>query len=80
MEPEAILDSRWVKKGSKFIEESLVKWRRLHAEDATWENTAALRDKFQDMDLEDKDPVKEGSIDRPRRSGRTVRKNPKYVG
>ncbi|KAA8525489.1 hypothetical protein F0562_007344 [Nyssa sinensis] len=80
MAPEAILDSRWVKKGSKFIEESLVKWRRLPVKEATWENIAALRDKFQAMDLEDKDLVNEGSIDRPRRSGRTVRKNPKYMG
>ncbi|KAA8520754.1 hypothetical protein F0562_014974 [Nyssa sinensis] len=69
MEPEAILDGRWVKKGSQFIAESLVKWRSLPAEEATWENTAALRDKFQAMDLEDKDPVNERSIDRPRRSG-----------
>ena len=29
MEPEVILDTRWVKKGSKFIEESLVKWREM---------------------------------------------------
>lgn len=29
MEPEAILDTRWVKGGPNFIEESLVKWRSL---------------------------------------------------
>ncbi|GKC04118.1 transposon ty3-I gag-pol polyprotein [Tanacetum coccineum] len=27
--PEALLDTRWVKKGSKFVEESLVQWRGL---------------------------------------------------
>ncbi|XP_010255217.1 PREDICTED: uncharacterized protein LOC104595968 [Nelumbo nucifera] len=35
-EPVAILDTRWVKKGSTFVEESLVQWKNLPNEDATW--------------------------------------------
>ncbi|KAJ0014821.1 hypothetical protein Pint_21564 [Pistacia integerrima] len=35
IEPEAILDTHWVKRGAKFSEESLVKWRILTIEDAT---------------------------------------------
>ena len=31
MEPEVILDTRWVKREFKFIEESLVQWKRLHS-------------------------------------------------
>lgn len=39
MEKKAILENFWVKKRSNFIEESLVKWCRLLAEEATWEKT-----------------------------------------
>jgi hypothetical protein len=39
MEPEVILDTRWVKREFKFIEESLVQWKRLPLDDATWEKT-----------------------------------------
>ncbi|KAH7570552.1 hypothetical protein JRO89_XS05G0131600 [Xanthoceras sorbifolium] len=37
------------------------------SKDATWESTAELRERFQHMDLEDKDPVKKGGIDKPPR-------------
>ncbi|RVW78150.1 hypothetical protein CK203_049702 [Vitis vinifera] len=36
VELEKILDTRWIKQGEKFIEERLVKWKRLPTEDATW--------------------------------------------
>ncbi|CAL1395604.1 unnamed protein product [Linum trigynum] len=52
--PETILDTRWVRRGNKFIEESLVKWHSLPREDSTWEHTAALFDHFDDHSLEDK--------------------------
>lgn len=39
IEPETILDTRWIKQGNKFIEESLVKWKQLPKEDATWEDS-----------------------------------------
>jgi len=35
MEHEVLLYTRWVKRGSKFIEESLVKWKRLPVDDGT---------------------------------------------
>ncbi|KAF2284990.1 hypothetical protein GH714_034151 [Hevea brasiliensis] len=35
-EPEAVLDTRWVKKGSKLVEQSLIKWKHLPTEEATW--------------------------------------------
>ncbi|RVW71429.1 Transposon Ty3-I Gag-Pol polyprotein [Vitis vinifera] len=64
VEPEKILDTRWIKQGEKFIEERLVKWKRLPTEDATWEATALLHNQFPSLDLEDKYPLG-GSIDRP---------------
>ncbi|RVW17875.1 Transposon Ty3-I Gag-Pol polyprotein [Vitis vinifera] len=68
MEPEAILDTRWVKKGSSFVEESLVQWKKLPKEDATWENTQELRNKYINLNLEDKVQLKEGGNDKLRRS------------
>ncbi|KAL5565238.1 hypothetical protein UlMin_028402 [Ulmus minor] len=79
VEPEQILDTRWFKQGDKFVEESLVKWKQLPTEDATWEDTTLLHNQFPYLDLEDKDPIGEGSNVRPRRSARTPMKNPKYL-
>ncbi|KAA8543343.1 hypothetical protein F0562_021162 [Nyssa sinensis] len=79
IEPEEIIDTRWIKKGGKFLEESLVKWKRLPIEDATWENAAELQDKFLDLNLEDKVPVKVGDIDKSRRSRRVSQPNQKYL-
>ncbi|KAL5779345.1 hypothetical protein ACOSQ2_010082 [Xanthoceras sorbifolium] len=42
VELKAILDTRWVKKGKNIIEESLVQWKKLPIEDATWENIQEL--------------------------------------
>lgn len=42
LEPQQILDTRWVKQGNKFEEESLIQWQRLPAEEATWEPTKLL--------------------------------------
>ena len=54
IEPEAILNRRWVKKGSHSIEECLVKWKWLPKDDTTQENTQDIREKFGNMNLEDK--------------------------
>jgi len=58
------------------------KRKRLPRDDATWENTQELRDKFMNFNLEDKVCVTMGSIDEPRseprRSARVAVKNPKY--
>ncbi|KAL6349709.1 hypothetical protein AAG906_041116 [Vitis piasezkii] len=63
----------------KFFEECLVKWKNLPVEDATWENAAELHDRFPDLNLEDKVPVKVGGIDKPRRTHRVSRPNQKYL-
>jgi hypothetical protein len=61
------------------MEESLVKWKQLPADDATWEDTTLLHTQFPSLNLEDKVPVREGSIDRLRRSERIPKKNPKFL-
>lgn len=35
VEPKSILETPWIKQGKKFIEESMVKWKRLPTKDAT---------------------------------------------
>ena len=79
IEPAEIIDTRWFKKEGKFFEECLVKWKNLPVEDATWENAAELHDRFPDLNLEDKVPVKVGGIDKPRRTHRVSRPNQKYL-
>ena len=79
LEPEGILDTHWVKKGSRIFEESLVKWKRLPLDDATWEDTKMLRDRFINVNLEDKVPVQDRGIDEPRRSQRVPKKNPMFI-
>ena len=79
MKPETILDTRWVKKRSRFVEESLVKWKHLPLDDATWEANQVLRDCFINVNLEDKVPVVDEGIDKPRRSQRVPKKNPRFL-
>lgn len=82
IEPKAILDTRWVKRGPKFSEESLVKLRMLVAEDAMWESTEELLQRFPNWDPEDKHPLGGGSNDKTlnglRRSQCAIKRNPKY--
>ncbi|KAL6313652.1 hypothetical protein AAG906_010070 [Vitis piasezkii] len=66
-------------KGSRIFEESLVKWKRLPLDDATWEDTKMLRDRFINVNLEDKVPVQDRGIDEPRRSQRVPKKNPRFI-
>ncbi|KAA8532224.1 hypothetical protein F0562_032251 [Nyssa sinensis] len=80
LEPQHILDTRWVKQGSTFVKESLVQWKHLPIEEATWENTPLLLDQFSNVDLEDKNPSGGGSVDEPRRSAKLPKPNPKYQG
>ena len=35
LEPQQILDTRWIKRGDTFMEESLVHWKHLPHEEAT---------------------------------------------
>lgn len=78
LEPQQILNTRWVKRGNKFEEESLVQWQRLPAEEATWEPTQSLVDQFPHVNLGDKVSLDGGGIVKPRRSERGRRPNPKY--
>ncbi|RVW76748.1 Transposon Tf2-12 polyprotein [Vitis vinifera] len=77
--PEKVVNTRWIKRGTKFIEESLVQWKNLPVEDATWEDTQMLKHQFSTLNLEDKVPLMGGSIDTPRRSSRIPKKNPKFL-
>ncbi|RVX01241.1 hypothetical protein CK203_036133 [Vitis vinifera] len=75
-----ILDTHWVKRGNKFEEESLVQWKRLPVEEATWETTQSLIEQFPHMDLGDKVSLDGGGIVKPRQSERGHKPNPKYLG
>jgi len=79
LEPQMILDTRWIKHGGHIIEESLVHWKNLPTDDATWEPTEQLLAKFSLTILEDKDILPRGSNDRPRRSTRSLKPNLKYL-
>ncbi|KAK6911287.1 hypothetical protein RJ641_023380 [Dillenia turbinata] len=52
VEPEAILDARWIKRGTRLVQESLINWKRLPIEDATWDLSQEVQDRF--MNLKDK--------------------------
>jgi hypothetical protein len=77
---KTILDCRWLKQRKHLVAESLVQWKHLPAEDATWEPINQLRELFPTLNLEDKVPFYGGGVDRPRRSERGLKPNPKYLG
>ncbi|KAL6322783.1 hypothetical protein AAG906_019052 [Vitis piasezkii] len=62
LEPQHILDTRWVKRGNKFEEENLIQWKHLPIEDATWETNQSLLERFPPMDLGDKRPLNDGGL------------------
>lgn len=35
LEPDGIIDTRWLKRGGKLIEQSLVRWKKLPSEEVT---------------------------------------------
>ena len=53
-EPKWILDIRWIKVGRQTVQEALVHWHGLNADDATWERLADLELQFPNSKLEDK--------------------------
>ncbi|KAL6342714.1 hypothetical protein AAG906_013120 [Vitis piasezkii] len=79
LEPQQILDTRWIKRGDTFMEESLVHWKHLPHEEATWESTDTLCHQFPHLMLEDKHPLHGVGNDKPRRSCRTPRPNSRYM-
>jgi hypothetical protein len=79
LQPQNVRDFRWVKRGAKYVTEALVQWKHMPPEDATWEEVTCLAQQFPDFDLEDKDRVPGGAIDRdPIRKSRIRTPNPKY--
>lgn len=72
---EAILDSRWIKRGSKIVAKHLIKWKHLPIEDATWEDDTTVSRRF--LNLEGKVPPKGESIDEIRRFVCPCAVNPK---
>ena len=62
LEPQHILDTRWVKQGNRFNLEHLVQWHRLPVEESTWEDATVLRQQFPQLDLEDKVPLHGGIL------------------
>ena len=80
LEPAEILVTRWLKRGGKFIEQSLVRWNKLPSEEATWEDSTVIQQQFPSMTLEDKGHLPGGGIDRqPRRSTRVSKPSSKLV-
>jgi len=60
LSPESILDSRTITKGAHQVLQFLIKWQGLPLEDATWEDSHSLRQRFPDLNLEDKVHLHEG--------------------
>lgn len=79
IEPKAIIDTLWIKTGRKCFAESLVKWKHLPNEEATWENAAELQEKFLELNLKDKVPVQVRGNDKPRRSQHVSWPSQKYL-
>jgi hypothetical protein len=77
--PQAVIDHHWIKQGAQIVEESLVHWKYLPVEEATWVSTKQLLELFPDVNLGDKVARDRGGIDKPRRSTRAIRPNSKYV-
>ena len=46
LQPESIVDTRWLKRGGKLTEQSLVCWNKLPPEEATWEDATLIRQNF----------------------------------
>ena len=80
LEPDRIIDVRWLKRGGKLVEQSLVHWKRLPHEDATWEDLEFLAKQFPHLTFEDKGPLRRSGIDMPRRSSRIPKPSNKYAG
>ncbi|KAL9448154.1 hypothetical protein AB3S75_015597 [Citrus x aurantiifolia] len=81
LEPNSIVDTRWKKRESKLIEQSLIRWKKLPPEEATWEDMALIKEQSPLLTLEDKGPLPRGGIDKePRRSARAPKPNYKFKG
>ncbi|CAL1367189.1 unnamed protein product [Linum trigynum] len=54
LKPLRVLETRWTRKGGRIVEESLVEWQHVEPEDATWEETSLLKQRYPTFDLEGK--------------------------
>lgn len=46
LEPDSILDTRCLKRGGKFVEQSLGHWKRLPMDEAKWKDAILIRQQF----------------------------------
>ncbi|CAL1391412.1 unnamed protein product [Linum trigynum] len=53
LQPTAILDTRYTRRGSRLVKEVLVQWQSLSPDDATWESATTFYDRFVQLDIED---------------------------
>ena len=82
LEPDSIVDTRWLKRGGSIIEQSLICWKKLPLEDAMWEDTALIHQRFPTLTLEDKGSLRGEGDDKElhklRKSKRASKPNSKY--
>ena len=80
LEPKLVLDTRWLKRGGNVMEQSLIQWNNLPMEEATWEDTVVIKQRFPSLTLEDKGPLPRGSDDKKlRRTNRVAKPSSKYM-
>ncbi|KAH9680798.1 hypothetical protein KPL71_026691 [Citrus sinensis] len=60
LEPDSVVDTRWLKRGGSIIEQSLICWKKLPLKEATWEDTAMIHQQFLTLTLEDKGSLRGG--------------------
>lgn len=80
LEPEAIREVQWVKRGKRFLEKCLIKWKNLPIEDASWEPADIIQNQFPTLILGDKRSLSGGGNDRIRRSSQVRKAKVPYVG
>ncbi|KAI3694717.1 hypothetical protein L1987_77686 [Smallanthus sonchifolius] len=64
VQPNSIIDHRWIKEAGQLTLELLVSWLHRPLEEATWEHYDLLRDQFLSFHLEDKVFYRAGSNDK----------------
>ncbi|MCI52561.1 RNA-directed DNA polymerase (Reverse transcriptase), partial [Trifolium medium] len=75
IEPESVLAKRSVQLNGEQVNQVLIQWKGLNAEEATWEDSLVMKSQFPNFCLEDKARVNGGSIDRARANDEESRTN-----
>ncbi|KAH9792450.1 hypothetical protein KPL71_004124 [Citrus sinensis] len=60
LELDSVVETRWLKRGGSIIEQSLIRWKKLPLEEATWEDTAMIHQRFPSLTLGDKGSLRGG--------------------